>query len=76
MKNGKESIEDEKIQNGDNIEIKSSEEQMPIVSDVFKFYTAEELLEKRGGMLKIEVNGKSAEFTTRLRNRDKVNLYY
>ncbi len=76
LKNGKESIEDEKIQNGDNIEIKSSEEQMPIVSDVFKFYTAEELLEKRGGMLKIEVNGKSAEFTTRLRNRDKVNLYY
>ena len=54
LKNGKESIEDEKIQNGDNIEIKSSEEQMPIVSDVFKFYTAEELLEKRGGMLKIK----------------------
>lgn len=76
LKNGEESREDDKIQNGDNIEIKSSEEQMPIVSDVFKFYTAEELLEKRGGMLKIEVNGKSAEFTTRLRNRDKVNLYY
>lgn len=76
LKNGKESIEDEKIQNGDNIEIKSSEEQMPIVSDIFRFYRAEELLEKKGGMLKIEVNGIAAEFTTKLKNRDKVNLYY
>jgi cell division protein FtsA len=76
LKNGKESIENEKIQNGDNIEIKSSEEQMPIVSDIFRFYRAEELLEKKGGMLRIEVNGRAAEFTTKLKNRDRVNLYY
>lgn len=76
IKNGKESDWDSKIENGDNIEIRSAQEQLPIVSDIFRYYTVEELIEKKGGMLKIIVNGKAAEFTTKLRNGDVVELYY
>lgn len=75
-KNGKESDWDAKIENGDSIEIHSAAEQMPIVSDIFRYYSADELIEKRGGMLKIMVNGMAAEFTTKLRNGDIIELYY
>ncbi len=74
--NGEESSEDRVIFNNDIIEIGLPKDKLPIVSDIFKHYNPEELLEKGQGMLTIEINGKKAEFITKLQNNDVIKLFY
>lgn len=53
------------------------EENMPIVSDIFKYYNPEKLLEEHHkGILKIMMNGEKAEFMTKLENKAEVKLFY
>lgn len=74
--NGQESDKDRVILNGDVIETSLPKDKLPIVSDIFKHYNPEELLEKGQGMLTIEINGKKAEFITKLQNNDVIKLFY
>ena len=52
-------------------------ENCPIVSDIFKYYDPEKLLqEHHGGLLQITMNGEKAEFMTKLKNKAKVKIFY
>lgn len=77
FKNGKEASLEEIIYSGDKIEVRNVDTNLPMITDIFRYYQLEDLaLDKKGGMLRIELNGKPAEFTTKMRNKDRVNIYY
>ena len=76
MKNGVEVDTETPIFTGDKIETGIQEEKNPIVSDIFKYFSAEELLGNPNGMLQIEINSEKGEFTTKLKANDRVRLYY
>jgi molybdopterin converting factor small subunit len=76
--NGKVVSGDTEIKNGDKIDFDIPEENLPLVSDVFKYYDPKTLLEghESGKLLKIIVNSKEAEFTTKIKNGDVIRFYY
>ena len=76
LKNGVEVDTETPIFTGDKIETGIQEEKNPIVSDIFKYFSAEELLGNPNGMLQIEINSEKGEFTTKLKANDRVRLYY
>lgn len=61
---------------GDKIETGIQKEKMPIVSDIFKYLSPEELLGEARGILQIEINGEKAEFVTRLKTDDRIKFFY
>ncbi|TDT70606.1 cell division protein FtsA [Hypnocyclicus thermotrophus] len=76
--NGKVVSSDREIKDGDKIDFDIPEENLPLVSDVFKYYDPKTLLNdhESGKLLKIIVNSKEAEFTTKIKNGDVINFYY
>lgn len=74
--NGQKSNIDEEIKTNDLIEVKIPEEKRPIVSDIFKYYNPQELLEQKHGFLTIELNGEKGEFTSPLNHNDSINFIY
>lgn len=74
--NGQRSHLDHEIKNNDIIEVKIPEDKRPIVSDIFKYYNPQDLLEKQQGFLSIELNGKKGEFTSPLNHNDNINFVY
>jgi cell division protein FtsA len=74
--NGEEAEENRIIKNNDVIESQIPEHHLPIVSDIFKYYNPVEMLSDKQGVLIIEVNGEKAEFVTKLRNNDRIRLFY
>ena len=75
-KNGEISDFEAIVYTGDKIETGIQADKAPIVSDIFKYVTPDELLGESKGMLQIEINGERAEFMTRLKNNDRVKFYY
>ncbi len=65
-----------KIKSGDVLEYIEAKENLPIVSDIFKEHNPEDFVSKKGGLIKIKVNGKEGNFTTKLRNKDVLKIYY
>lgn len=76
LKNGVEVDGETPIYTGDKIETGVQQEKMPIVSDIFKFFSADELLGPPKGLLQIEINNEKGEFTSKLKANDRVKLYY
>lgn len=64
------------IYTGDVIETGVIKEKLPIVSDIFKYFDPKELVGESKGSLQIEVNGEKSEFVSRLKNNDRIRLYY
>jgi len=75
-KNGEIVDVDTLIYTGDKIETGIQKEKAPIVSDIFKYFSPEELLGEPKGMLQIEINGEKAEFVTKLKTNDRVKFFY
>lgn len=65
-----------KIKSGDVLEYTEANENLPIVSDIFKEHNPEDFVSKKGGLIRIKVNGKEGNFTTKLRNKDVLKIYY
>ena len=76
LKNGEKADLSTIIFNGDKVEVGIPETKKPIVSEIFKYFSPDELLGQTKGILNIEVNGQKAEFTTKLKAKDRVKLYY
>ena len=74
--NGDEKSGDYEVKTGDSIEVLDSEENLPILSDIFSKYNPEELIKNHSGILQMEINGEKAEFITKIKNRDEIKLYY
>lgn len=76
MKNGIKTSLDDYVENNDKIEYGYSEDALYIISDIFRFYEAKELLENQSGVLQIKLNSRDAEFTTTIKSGDQIKMYY
>lgn len=75
-KNGEVVSSEALIYTGDKIETAIEKGKEPIVSDIFKYFSPEELLGEPKGMIQIEINGEKAEFITKLKINDRVKFFY
>ncbi|MGM0508257.1 MAG: pilus assembly protein PilM [Fusobacteriota bacterium] len=77
-KNETKLMQNYEIKDGDELVFKTAKENLPIVSDIFKEHDLDYFVEnkKKGGMLKLELNGKKAEYIDKIRNGDVLKIYY
>lgn len=76
LKNGTEVDLEDVIEDGDEIRISSENTATPILADVFKYITIEQKSLRAAARLVMLVNGQEAQFTTPLKDGDKIRIYW
>ncbi len=76
LKNGREVNLEEVVEDGDEITISSGPFYKPILADIFKYVSFEQRPPYPGARLIMLLNGQQAQFTTPLKNGDKIRLYW
>lgn len=75
LKNGREVKEDEVVEDGDEFRLLDSG-YVPILADVFKYISLDQNPRKASSRLVTLINGKEAQFTTPLKQGDKIRIYW
>jgi len=75
LKNGREVNEDEVVEDGDEFCLEEGG-YTPILADVFKYISFDQHPKRASSKLITLINGKEAQFTTPLKQGDKVRIYW
>ncbi len=76
LKNGIRVDRDEAVEDGDEIQVSRDPEIAPILADIFNFFEFERTPPSATTRLVMLLNGRDAQFTTPIKDGDKIRIYW